>query len=51
MYEAMTKQSQEVEPLDRRLDDILKKALATPPLSNEDILKRSKESHGKGQRS
>lgn len=28
----------------RQLDDLLRKALATPPISNEDILKRSKES-------
>ncbi len=33
--------------LDQRRDDLLKRALATPPVSNEDILKRSKESHGK----
>lgn len=29
------------------LDKVLKLALATPPISNEDILKRSKESHRK----
>lgn len=29
------------------LDELLRKALATPPISNEDILKRSKESHRK----
>jgi hypothetical protein len=28
-------------------DELLRKALATPPISNEDILKRSKESHRK----
>jgi hypothetical protein len=33
------------------IDKMLRKALTTPPISNEDILKRSKESHGKGQRS
>jgi hypothetical protein len=32
---------------DRKLDELLRKALATPPISNEDILKRSKESHRK----
>ncbi|HTN13952.1 MAG TPA: hypothetical protein VL094_04025 [Sphingomonadaceae bacterium] len=29
----------------KSLDVILKRALATPPISDEDILKRSKESH------
>lgn len=28
-------------------DELLRRALATPPISNEDILKRSKESHRK----
>lgn len=32
---------------DQRRDAALLRALATPPISNEDILKRSKESHGK----
>jgi len=31
----------------RALDSALLRALATPPISNEDILKRSKESHRK----
>lgn len=31
----------------RRMDDVIRRALATPPISNEDILKRSKESHRK----
>jgi hypothetical protein len=31
----------------QRLDELLRRALATPPISNEDILKRSKESHRK----
>ena len=29
----------------QRLDDLLRQELATPPLSNEEIMKRSKESH------
>ena len=29
------------------LNNLLRRALATPPISNEDIVKRSKESHGK----
>ena len=33
--------------VDQRRDELLRRALATPPISNEDILKRSKESHGK----
>lgn len=33
------------------LEELLRKALATPPISNEDILKRSKESHGKDHQS
>jgi hypothetical protein len=40
----------EARPLDqsdRLLNEMLRKALATPPISNEDILKRSKESHRK----
>lgn len=32
---------------DQRRDELLRRALATPPISNEDILKRSKESHRK----
>ena len=32
---------------DHDRDELLRKALATPPISNEDILKRSKESHRK----
>ena len=32
---------------DQRRDELLRRALATPPISNEDILKRSKESHSK----
>jgi hypothetical protein len=32
---------------DRQRDNMLRHALATPPISNEDILKRSKESHSK----
>lgn len=32
---------------DQRRDELLRKALATPPISNEDILKRSKESQRK----
>jgi hypothetical protein len=35
------------ETIEQRRDDMLRKALATPPISNEDILKRSKESHRK----
>lgn len=38
------KQSQSVQA---QLDAALKRALATPPISNEDIVKRSKESHSK----
>ena len=30
-----------------RRDELIRRALATPPISNEVILKRSKESHGK----
>lgn len=33
--------------LDQRRDELLRRALATPPISNEDILKRSKESRSK----
>ena len=40
------KQSKELETEQTR-DKLLRRALATPPISNEDILKRSKESHGK----
>ena len=36
---------------DQRRDELLRRALATPPISNEDILKRSKESHGKSPQS
>ena len=32
---------------DAKRDELLRRALATPPISNEDILKRSKESHRK----
>ena len=32
---------------DQRRDAVLRRALATPPISNEDILKRSKESQRK----
>ena len=32
---------------DQDRDELLRRALATPPISNEDILKRSKESHRK----
>jgi hypothetical protein len=32
---------------DQRRDELLRRALATPPISNQDILKRSKESHRK----
>ena len=32
---------------EQRRDELLRRALATPPISNESILKRSKESHGK----
>ena len=32
---------------DQRRDDLLRRALKTPPISNEDILKRSKESRNK----
>ena len=36
---------------DRQRDELLRRALATPPISNEDILKRSRESREKsGQR-
>lgn len=35
------------EPERYNRDDLLRRALATPPISNEEILKRSKESHGK----
>jgi hypothetical protein len=35
------------EQADKRLDDVLRKALKTPPISNEDILKRSKEARFK----
>ena len=29
---------------EKKLNELLRRALATPPISNEDILKRSKES-------
>ena len=32
---------------DQRRDELLRRALVTPPISNEDIVKRSKESQGK----
>lgn len=32
---------------DQQRDELLRRALATPPISNEDIVKRSKESRGK----
>lgn len=32
---------------EQRRDELLRRALKTPPISNEDILKRSKESHRK----
>lgn len=32
---------------DRKRDDLLRRALATPPISNEEILKRSKAIPGK----
>jgi len=32
---------------DQQRDELLRRALATPPISNDVILKRSKESHGK----
>ena len=35
------------EQADKRRDEALRRALATPPISNEDILKRSKESRPK----
>lgn len=31
----------------QKLDGLLRRALATPPISNEEILKRSKEIHRK----
>lgn len=34
-------------PCDQQRDELIRRALATPPISNEEILKRSKESHGK----
>lgn len=35
------------EPTEKQRDEMLRRALATPPISNEDILKRSKESQSK----
>jgi hypothetical protein len=32
---------------EQRRDELLRRALATPPISNEDIVKRSKESQVK----
>ena len=44
----MTEQTESPPQADqRRLDNMVRRALATPPISNEDILKRSKESRGK----
>lgn len=37
----------EKRPGEQSLNEMLRRALSTPPISNEDILKRSKESHGK----
>jgi len=37
----------ERESADQKMDEALRRALATPPISNEDILKRSKESQRK----
>lgn len=34
------------EEADQRFDEALRRALSTPPISNEDIVKRSKESRG-----
>lgn len=36
---------------DRDIDEVLRRALATPPLSDDDILKRSKETHAKKRQS
>lgn len=46
----MTKPSSIGQPdnnADRQRDELLRRALATPPSSNEDILKRPKASRGK----
>ena len=43
----MKVQHQISEQAAREQDELLRRALATPPISNEDILKRSKESHRK----
>jgi len=42
----MTKPHREDEQAEQRFNELLHKALATPPISN-DILKRSKESRSK----
>jgi len=43
----MAAQNRKDDEASRQLDENLRRALATPPISNEDILKRSKESHRK----
>lgn len=46
MVRFMDKTTSQDEP-DQRRDELLRRALATPPISNETIVKRSKESRGK----
>ena len=36
---------------EQQRDELLRRALATPPISNEDIVRRSQESRGKGRHS
>lgn len=43
----MAQQSTSPTDANQQRDELLRRALATPPISNEDILKRSKESHRK----
>ena len=47
MIDRNPEESLSPEELSRRRDEAVKRALATPPISNETIVKRSKESQGK----
>lgn len=43
----MTDNDRGTEEADQRRDELLRRALATSPISNEDIVKRSRESRQK----
>lgn len=46
-YNALMAHDPHPQPDDQRRDDLTRRALTTPPISNEDIVKRSKESRKK----